>query len=50
MDRIELQPRKPVPAQPQREVKQPVTDVARRTGWLVEKDLEDFYSDVPCTD
>jgi len=54
MDSTESQPRKTVPAQPTREAsKKPQTDVATKSAkraWPVAIDLEEFYSNVPCTD
>jgi hypothetical protein len=47
---LELQTKKPAPAQPSREAKKPTTDVARRTSFVADRDLEAFYADVPCTD
>jgi len=52
MDSFQLEPRKILPTRETREAKKPTMDVAApsKRAWLVEQDLEDFYSNVPCTD
>ena len=52
MDSFQLQPRNLVPTQQTREAKKPLTDVATpgKRAWIHDQDLEEFYSNVPCTD
>jgi len=51
MDSFQLQPRNTLPTRETREAKKPLTDIATgKRAWVQDQDIEDFYSNVPCTD